>query len=330
MIAGLERPSKGRVFISGKDVTRLPPYERDTSMVFQGLALFPHLNVSGNIAFGLRMRKVPKDVIARRVDDALDLVALPHKKYGERRINQISGGERQRVALARALVTEPKVLLLDEPFGALDLKLRKQMQVETKKLQRTLGITFIFVTHDQEEALTMSNIIGVIHRGRIEQIGTSHEIYERPATKFVAGFIGEANVIRATVAELRTGDVIVQHDRLQIIAPADGLGVGDEIFLSIRPEKVRMGSAAESCVNRFEGTIVDEVYVGLSSKVTIHLDLGGRLISRVQIADIGQSIPIGSHVVVGWDPGNTIVIRPPSEAAASGAGKPPAVQVPTA
>jgi spermidine/putrescine transport system ATP-binding protein len=330
MIGGLERPSKGRVLIGGKDVTRLPPYERDTSMVFQGLALFPHLTVSGNIAFGLRMRKFPKDVIAKRVEAALDLVALPYRRYGERRINQISGGERQRVALARALVTEPQVLLLDEPFGALDLKLRKQMQVETKKLQGTLGITFIFVTHDQEEALTMSNIIGVINRGRIEQIGNSHEIYERPATKFVAGFIGEANVIRANVAELRTGNALMKHDRLEIVAPADGLTVGDELFLSVRPEKVRMGSAAEGCVNRFEGTIVDEVYVGLSSKVTIQLDLGGRLVSRVQIADIGQSIPIGSHVMVGWDPGNSIVIRTPSETVASEARKSPAVQVPSA
>ena len=330
MVGGLERPSKGRVFIGGKDVTRLPPYERDTSMVFQGLALFPHLNVSGNIAFGLRMRKVPKDVIAKRVDEALDLVALPHKKYGERRINQISGGERQRVALARALVTEPQVLLLDEPFGALDLKLRKQMQVETKKLQRTLGITFIFVTHDQEEALTMSNIVGVINRGRIEQIGNSHEIYERPSTRFVAGFIGEANIIRANVVELRTGNALMKHDRLEILAPADGLAVGEELFLSVRPEKVRVGSAAEGCLNRFEGTIVDEVYVGLSSKVTIQLDLGGRLVSRVQIADIGQSIPIGSHVVVGWDPGNAIVIRPPSEADPSKVGKSPGVQMPSA
>ncbi|OLD90839.1 hypothetical protein AUG86_02330 [Euryarchaeota archaeon 13_1_20CM_4_64_14] len=325
MIGGLERPSKGRVFIGGKDVTRLPPYERDTSMVFQGLALFPHLTVSGNIGFGLRMRKVPKDVIAKRVEEALDLVALPHKRYGERRINQISGGERQRVALARALVTEPQVLLLDEPFGALDLKLRKQMQVETKKLQRTLGITFVFVTHDQEEALTMSNIIGVINRGRIEQMGDSHEIYERPATKFVAGFIGEANIIRANVAELRTGNALMKHDRLEIVAPAEGLSVGEELFLSVRPEKVRVGSAADGCANRFEGTIVDEVYVGLSSKVTIQLDLGGRLISRVSIADIGQSIPIGSHVAVGWDPGNAIIIRPPSETVASRLGKSPSV-----
>ncbi len=276
------------------------------------------------------MRKVPKDVIAKRVDEALDLVALPHKRYGERRINQISGGERQRVALARALVTEPQVLLLDEPFGALDLKLRKQMQVETKKLQRTLGITFIFVTHDQEEALTMSNIVGVINRGRIEQIGNSHEIYERPSTRFVAGFIGEANIIRANVVELRTGNALMKHDRLEILAPADGLAVGEELFLSVRPEKVRVGSAAEGCLNRFEGTIVDEVYVGLSSKVTIQLDLGGRLVSRVQIADIGQSIPIGSHVVVGWDPGNAIVIRPPSEAVTSKVGKSPGVQMPSA
>src|SRR2546428_6542794 len=276
-------------------------------MVFQGLALFPHLTVSENIGFGLRMRKVRKDVIGKGGEEALDLVALPHQRYGQRRITQISGGERQRVALARALVTEPQVLLLDEPFGALDLKLRKQMQEETKKLQRTLGITFVFVTHDQEEALTMSNIIGVINRGRIEQIGNSHEIYERPATKFVAGFIGEANIIRATVAELRPNNALMKHDRLSIVPPARALRAGEEVFLSIRPEKVRVGSSADRCANRFEGTIADEVYVGLSSKVTIQLDLGGRLISRVPIVDIGQSIPIGSHVMGGWGPENGVI-----------------------
>ncbi len=314
MIGGLEKPTKGRVFIGKKDVTALPPYERDTSMVFQSLALFPHLSVAGNIAFGLKMRKVPKDVIATRVDGALDLVELPHKKYGYRRITQLSGGERQRVALARALVTEPRVLLLDEPFGALDLKLRKQMQVETKKLQQRLGITFIFVTHDQEEALTMSNVIGVINKGRVEQMGNSQEIYERPATRFVAGFIGEANVISGTVDHLGDGQSLVKHEKLDIMAPAaEGVNRGDKVFLSIRPEKMRVGPDATGCVNHFAGTVVDQVYIGLATKATIELDLGGRVIANVQITDIGQSLPIGTKVEVGWNPANTVVIKPPPE-----------------
>ncbi len=315
MIGGLERPTQGRVLIGGRDVTDLPPYERDTSMVFQSLALFPHLSVAGNISFGLRMRKVPRDVIERRVNEALDLVELPHKKYGPRRITQLSGGERQRVALARALVTEPRVLLLDEPFGSLDLKLRKQMQVETKKLQRSLGITFVFVTHDQEEALTMSNVVGVINKGRVEQMGNSQGIYERPATRFVAGFIGDANVISGRVESVENGQARVKHDQLNIVAAGEGVKPGEDVYLSVRPEKIRVGVGAQECVNRFDGTVVDEVYVGLASKITIALDLGGRLIANVQIADIGRSVSVGTRVQVGWNPQNAILIHRPSEAA---------------
>jgi len=309
MIGGLEKPTQGRVFIGGRDVTELPPYERDTSMVFQSLALFPHLTVAGNIAFGLRMRHVPKDVIAKRVDEALDLVELPHKKYGGRKITQLSGGERQRVALARALVTEPRVLLLDEPFGALDLKLRKQMQVETKKLQRRLGITFIFVTHDQEEALTMSNEIGVINKGQIDQMGDSQEIYERPATKFVAGFIGEANILKGTVDEIRGGQVHIKHATIDFMTEAEGVAAGDSVFVSVRPEKIRVGPEADRCVNHFEGKVVDEVYIGLASRVTVELDQGGRMTANVQIADIGQSFEMGTRVKIGWNPSNAVLIK---------------------
>ncbi|HEX9567155.1 MAG TPA: ABC transporter ATP-binding protein [Thermoplasmata archaeon] len=313
MIGGLEKPTEGRVFIGGRDVTALPPYERDTSMVFQSLALFPHLNVAGNIGFGLRMRRWAKERIGKRVNEALDLVELPHRKYGGRKITQLSGGERQRVALARALVTEPRVLLLDEPFGALDLKLRKQMQVETKKLQRRLGLTFIFVTHDQEEALTMSNAIGVINKGSIEQMGDSKEIYERPATKFVAGFIGEANILSGVVQSVTDAQALAVHETkdkglLQFHVPADGLTKGQDIFISVRPEKVRVGPQAEQCANLFEGTVVDEVYIGLASRVTVQLDQGGRLIANVQIVNIGDSVPIGSRTKVGWDPANSIVL----------------------
>jgi len=310
MIGGLETPTRGTVLIGGRDVTALPPYERDTSMVFQSLALFPHLTVAGNIAFGLRMRKMEKNLIRKRVNEALSLVELPPRRYGGRRITQLSGGERQRVALARALVTEPRVLLLDEPFGALDLKLRKQMQVETKKLQRRLGITFIFVTHDQEEALTMSNVVGVINRGRVEQTGNSQDIYERPATKFVAGFIGEANILAGTVKEVRDGKAVVKHEAVEFLAEADGVAAGESVFLSVRPEKVRVGSDAVGCVNVFEGRVVDEVYVGLATRVLVELDQGLRLTANVQIADIGQSYVIGSRLKIGWNPSNAIAVKP--------------------
>jgi spermidine/putrescine transport system ATP-binding protein len=309
MIGGLEKPTAGRVLIGGRDVTDLPPYERDTSMVFQSLALFPHLTVAGNVGFGLRMRKVPRDVIAKRVDEELDLVELPHRKYGGRKITQLSGGERQRVALARALITQPRVLLLDEPFGALDLKLRKQMQVETKKLQRRLGITFIFVTHDQEEALTMSNVVGVINRGRVEQMGDSQDIYERPATKFVAGFIGEANILGGTIQDVHDGKAVVKHEAIDFVAEAAEVATGESVFVSVRPEKIRVGPAAASCTNVFDGRVVDEVYIGLASRVLVELDQGPRITANVQIADIGQSFEIGSRIRVGWNPSNAVVVR---------------------
>jgi len=315
MIGGLESPTKGRVFIGSRDVTDLPPYERDTSMVFQSLALFPHLTVAGNIGFGLRMRKWPRDRIAKRVAEALDLVELPHRKYGNRKITQLSGGERQRVALARALITEPRVLLLDEPFGALDLKLRKQMQVETKKLQQRLGLTFIFVTHDQEEALTMSNVIGVINKGRVEQRGNSRDIYEHPATKFVAGFIGEANILPGVVQAVQDAEAVIVHEMkdgnaVSLRVPSgDGIAEGQPVFVSIRPEKVRVGDDAEGCANVFPGTVVDEVYIGLASRVTIQLDDGPRITANVQIANIGDSVAIGMRTKVGWDPVNSIVVR---------------------
>jgi len=309
MIGGLEKPTKGKVFIGGREVTALPPYERDTSMVFQSLALFPHLTVAGNIAFGLRMRKVPKEAIQKRVDEALDLVELPHRKYGRRKITQLSGGERQRVALARALVTEPRVLLLDEPFGALDLKLRKQMQVETKKLQARLGITFIFVTHDQEEALTMSNVIGVINKGRVEQMGNSKEIYERPATRFVAGFIGEANILKGTIDRVEDGSAFMKTGEVAVRVVGETVVAGEEIFLSIRPEKVRIGTDAGACENVFEGTVLDEVYIGLASRLTVQLDVGPKLVANLQISDIGHTVPVGTRIQVGWNSTNAVVIK---------------------
>src|SRR5947209_12322542 len=222
MIGGFEMPTSGIIYLGAKDVSRVPPYRRDVNTVFQSYALFPHLDVLGNVAFGLRRRRLKKDEVARRVRDALALVDLP--KFEDRRPAQLSGGQQQRIALARALVNEPRVLLLDEPLGALDLKLRKQMQLELKAIQQRVGLTFIYVTHDQEEALTMSDRLAVMNNGRIEQVGTPAEVYEEPMTPFVAGFVGTSNMLTGEAAQAVAG------------SPAP---------VNIRPEKIRMISPEE-------------------------------------------------------------------------------------
>src|SRR5512138_3625375 len=203
MIAGFDRPTDGKIFLYGQDVSNLPPYERPVNTVFQDYALFPHMTIDDNIAYGLMIKKVPASERKKRVDEMLDLVRLPG--FGYRKPSELSGGQRQRVALARALINHPKVLLLDEPLGALDLKLRQQMQVELKNIQREVGITFIFVTHDQEEALTMSDRIAVFSEGKIEQVGTPADVYEHPSTPFVAGFVGTSNLVSGEVAQRITG-----------------------------------------------------------------------------------------------------------------------------
>src|SRR5512137_996813 len=222
MIAGFDRPTSGQILLYGQDVSNLPPYERSVNTVFQDYALFPHMTVEQNIGYGLMIKGVPKAERARRVDEMLDLVRLPG--FGYRKPSQLSGGQRQRVALARALINHPKVLLLDEPLGALDLKLRQQMQVELKAIQKRVGITFVFVTHDQEEALTMSDRLAVFNEGKIEQVGTPAEVYEHPATPFVANFVGVSNLIKEDLAQRITGSA---H------------------MFSIRPEKIHIASLAE-------------------------------------------------------------------------------------
>src|SRR5204862_5522290 len=224
LIAGFERPDEGRVELAGKDVTGLPPDERNVNTVFQDYALFPHMSVGDNVAYGLRVKKVPKAEREQRVAEALAMVRIDG--YQDRRPSQLSGGQRQRVALARALVNRPRVLLLDEPLGALDLKLRRQLQVELKRIQAEVGITFVYVTHDQEEALTMSDRIAVMHAGKVEQLGTPEELYERPATRFVAGFIGSTNLLHGRVG----GDGRVRLDSGDVAEVAhDGLADGAEI-----------------------------------------------------------------------------------------------------
>ncbi len=258
MIAGFDRPTSGNILLYGQDVSDLPPYERDVNTVFQDYALFPHMTIDDNIAYGLMIRGVPKAERRKQVDAMLDLVRLPG--FGHRKPSQLSGGQRQRVALARALINHPKVLLLDEPLGALDLKLRQQMQVELKSIQQRVGITFIFVTHDQEEALTMSDRIAVFNEGKIEQVGTPSEIYERPATPFVAGFVGTSNLISGEVAKRITGS---------------------EQMFSIRPEKIHLG-AANGNLNKdmfsIDGVVRDVVYLGLFTRYLVEIEGGSDLV----------------------------------------------------
>jgi putative spermidine/putrescine transport system ATP-binding protein len=257
LIAGFDQPTSGRILLYGQEVTRLPPYERDVATVFQDYALFPHMTVGENVAYGLMIRRVPKAERRERVAEMLDLVRLPG--LAQRKPAQLSGGQRQRVALARSLITHPRVLLLDEPLGALDLKLRQQMQVELKAIQEKVGITFIYVTHDQEEALTMSDRVAVFNQGRIEQAGTPAEIYEHPTTAFVAGFVGISNLVHDPLAQALSGS----------------LGT-----FSIRPEKIRLGEpeervGAEMCAA--EGTIHHVSYLGVHTRYLVDLAGGGQL-----------------------------------------------------
>ena len=258
MIAGFELPSSGTVELEGHDVTRLAPYERDVNTVFQDYALFPHMRVGDNVAYGLMVRKVPRSDRRERVAEALRMVRL--EGYEKRKPSELSGGQRQRVALARALVNRPKVLLLDEPLGALDLKLREEMQIELKTIQQELGITFIFVTHDQDEALTMSDRIAVFNQGKIEQVGSPSEVYEAPRTAFVAGFVGTSNLLTGETAKAITG--------------ADGT-------FTVRPEKIQLADP-DAVVNQDDcaatGTVRDVVYVGINTRYIVTLDGGGELV----------------------------------------------------
>ena len=291
MIAGFDSPSSGRIELFGQNVTPLPPYERDVSTVFQDYALFPHMTVFDNVAYGLKIRKLAKGTIQQRVDDMLKLVRLP--EMGKRKPGQLSGGQRQRVALARALVTSPRVLLLDEPLGALDLKLRQQMQIELKNIQQQVGITFIYVTHDQEEALTMSDHVAIFNLGKIEQIGTPAEIYEHPATEFVAGFVGVSNLVRSPLAESITGSPNT---------------------FSIRPEKIKLsepGSSVPKNSHSAAGTIRDVVYLGINTRYIVELDGGGELMVVEQNFDTTSMDVVaarGRKVLLMWDKSHVRVV----------------------
>ena len=272
MIAGFEQPTSGEIVISGRDVGMTPPFLRNVNTVFQSYALFPHMTVEQNVAFGLEMKNVNRDEIKRRVGDVLDLVRLP--QLAKRYPKQMSGGQQQRVALARALVNRPQVLLLDEPLGALDAKLRKEMQIELKTLQKEVGITFIFVTHDQEEALTMSDRIAVFSKGKVLQIGTPLEIYERPNCRFVSDFIGETNFLDGKLTEINGdyGTVLVEGDKPFVGRMNTKAPIGSEVTISVRPEKVQLlEKKPENAVNVYEAQILSVGYVGSDTRVIVSL-----------------------------------------------------------
>ena len=323
MIGGFEEVSGGTISLGGVDVTDLPPFKRNVNTVFQNYALFPHLDVYENIAFGLRRRKVPENEVRHQVAFMLDLVDLPG--YERRRPSQLSGGQQQRVALARALVNNPQVLLLDEPLGALDLKLRKQMQVELKRIQSEIGVTFIFVTHDQDEAMTMADRIAVMRHGHIEQLGTPEELYERPATEFVAGFLGVSNLLEGEVtghdgplASIRLKDGSILR------APTEAAAGATTVRVGVRPEKLRVTPGAgdqpgPDGLNVLRGTILDASYIGVSTQYLVETADGHRLTVYAQNLETGgaaEALADGEQVRLTWKPQHTFVIRGPAGDAA--------------
>ena len=297
MIAGFERPSSGDILMAGSAIAHLPPYQRDINTVFQHYALFPHMNVRENIGYGLRMRRVPNAERDTRVDEALRMVRL--EGLGGRFSRQLSGGQQQRVALARALINRPRVLLLDEPLGALDLKLRKEMQFELKQLQTQLGITFIYVTHDQEEALSMSDRIVLLRQGRVEQVGSARELYDRPASRYVADFIGDTNLISGTVVEGGPGRILLRSGERLLPGWSEVALVRDTAaWLSVRPEAVTLASRVGGDPTfALEGTITGAVYLGSLIRVQLGLAEGQRLVFH---APAGTTIRLGESERVSW------------------------------
>jgi spermidine/putrescine transport system ATP-binding protein len=295
------------VYLGEQDVTGLPPYKREVNTVFQNYALFPHMSIYDNVAFGIRQRGASRQEVAKQVPEMLELVQLAG--FEKRKPTQLSGGQAQRVALARALINKPRVLLLDEPLGALDLKLRKQMQIELKRIQTEVNITFIHVTHDQEEAMTMADRIAVMNQGRIDQIGPPVELYEQPKTAFVAGFLGVSNMVAATVengGQVRLGDGTSASVPAALLKDAP-----PNVRIGVRPEKVRLLPAsdpAESGANRLAGTVRDVSYIGVSTQYIIDTPAGDELVAIVQNAGGARHLQRGESVQLLWDPEHTFVI----------------------
>lgn len=302
MIAGLLQPAAGAILLEQRPITSLPPYKRNIGVVFQNYALFPHMTVARNIAFPLTMRGVGRDEIAVRVRRALELVGLPG--HGDRYPKQLSGGQQQRVALARAMVFEPPILLMDEPLGALDKKLREQMQLEIKRLHRELGMTIIYVTHDQEEALVMSDRIAVFNLGRLQQIGAPAHLYDRPATRFVAEFIGESNIFSGTVgAKTEEFGVSESAGLLLRAVAAEPLAAGDRSVVSVRPERIALqaGDASARTENAIRGHVSDVVYLGRSRKYIVHTDTGHQVICLQQASSGNdRAFEPGASVLLSW------------------------------
>ncbi|MFE9565339.1 ABC transporter ATP-binding protein [Streptomyces sp. NPDC006487] len=310
MIAGLEEPSTGTVSLGEREVTHLPPYKRPVNTVFQSYALFPHLDVSENIAFGLRRRGIKS--VKKQVDDMLDLVQLG--QFALRKPHQLSGGQQQRVAVARALINHPQVLLLDEPLGALDLKLRRQMQLELKRIQTEVGITFVHVTHDQEEAMTMADTVAVMNGGRVEQLGAPAELYENPKTTFVANFLGTSNLIEAEVLEAGASDVVVSSAGTKLRVPASRCSTtpraGGKLLVGVRPEKISLVHAdAENTIetgrNKVAGKIAASSFIGVSTQFVIDSPVCPELEVYVQNIERDARLVPGADVILHWNPDHT-------------------------
>ncbi|MBO4213721.1 MAG: ABC transporter ATP-binding protein [Lachnospiraceae bacterium] len=304
MIAGFSEATSGQIMLEGVDVSGLKPNERNVNTVFQNYALFPHMNVEDNIAFGLVEKKVPKAEIKERVSEMIKLVQL--EGLEKRKPAQMSGGQKQRVAIARALINKPRVLLLDEPLGALDLKLRKQMQLELKHLQQKLGITFVYVTHDQEEALTMSDRIAVMHEGVMEQIGTPDEVYNHPKTKFVASFVGESNILESYVRSV-DGDLLhIDLEAGKAALHAKGFGVEEMIYICVRPENVKL---SEAPVEHFSirGKVIEHIFAGSVVKTEVEL-LTGQIL-KVSSHPNDDHMEVGKRVYVHWRPKDAIIVH---------------------
>jgi spermidine/putrescine transport system ATP-binding protein len=314
MIAGFEWPTQGEIYIEGSAMGHTPPFQRKVNTVFQNYALFQHMTVFENVAFGLEMESASKVEIKKRVTRALEMVQLTGME--RRRPRQLSGGQQQRVAVARALVKVPEVLLLDEPLGALDLKLRKEMQLELKALQQQLGITFIYVTHDQEEALTMSDRIAVMSKGVVQQIGTPVEIYERPANRFVADFIGESNFFGGTIKTLTRTEARVYVPELNAevtgLPVSDGVVKGEEIVVSIRPEKIHITEKDMLSTNCFQGRVINTVYIGTDTHIYVEVGTAKLKVfeqNRISRLDPGAFYAVGQEVSLLLPPENTLVLK---------------------
>ncbi|MFE9653019.1 ABC transporter ATP-binding protein [Micromonospora sp. NPDC006431] len=308
MIAGLEEPTSGQVLLGDRDIAGLRPYKRPVNTVFQSYALFPHLDIHENVAFGLRRRGIRN--VGDQVERMLALVQL--EGYGRRRPAQLSGGQQQRVALARALINHPQVLLLDEPLGALDLKLRRQMQIELKRIQTEVGITFVHVTHDQEEAMTMADTVAVMNAGRIEQLGRPADLYEYPATAFVANFLGQSNLLAGEAAGRSGDDALVTAHGLRFSVPAERARVDrGSVFLGVRPEKLHLVERPEQVPTGHQhvgGVVTDASYVGVSTQYLVRTAWGSELSAFSANSGVGGQLPLGAAVVAHWDPRHAFLL----------------------